>query len=114
MKSILKGSITDIFRPEIFNTFSKRVFWLKQSDREQYPQHWSVELHGEDCKELERYNIGDEVEVEVEIRGRYWSKDGKENVFNSLKVIGMKKAGQKSVPPFKEPAPNVDPNDLPF
>lgn len=114
MTSKLSGVITDIFRPEFIGNFTKRVFWLKQSDRERYPQHWSVELWGEDCKELERYQIGDEVDVDVEIRGKYWQKGDRESVFNTLKVIGMKKAGQTRIPDFIDKTPPTLGDDLPF
>lgn len=94
----LIGIITDVFPAEDFHNFSKRVFWLKEPDREQYPQHWEVELHNDDVKQLAKHGQGDLIEAEVEIRGKRWDKNGKHKIFNSLKCVGIRlitKAGGK-------------------
>jgi hypothetical protein len=89
-KAKLIGIISDVFPTEDFHNFSKRVFWLQEPDREQYPQHWEVELHNDDVKQLNVYHEGDLIEAEVEIRGKRWSKAGKHKIFNSLKCVGIR------------------------
>lgn len=92
MTAKLTGILTDVFPVETFpNGFVKKIFWLKQPDRERYPQHWSIELHNEDTKQLNRVAIGDRLEVEVEIRGRkYFKRDRSEGIVVSLVCVGMR------------------------
>lgn len=86
----LTGILTDIFPPETRPSFSKQVFWLKEPDTERYPQHWEIELHNEDIRRM-TFEIGDVLEVEVEIRGRRWEKGGRVNIFTSLKCVGLRR-----------------------
>ncbi len=87
----LQGILTDVFPIETTANFTKRVFWLKEPGTERYPQHWELELHGEDVSRTNKVKIGDRLECDVEVRGRKWkSRDGKEKIYTSLKCIGMK------------------------
>ena len=87
----LTGILTDVFPIENFPNFSKKVFWLKQPDTERYPQHWELELHGQDWKELNGKNVGDVLECEVEVRGKkYKKRDTREAIILSLKCVGMR------------------------
>lgn len=87
----LQGILTDVFPVETTPKFSKKVFWIKQPDTERYPQHWSLELHGQDVERLKGIKIGDALECEVEIRGRkYKRRSGAgEDIFITLKCIGI-------------------------
>lgn len=87
----IKGILTDIFPPENFSNFAKRVFWLKEPDRERFPQHWEVELHNDDMKRLDQFKVGDHLEVEIELRGKKYTKRGtySESIILSLKAIGI-------------------------
>lgn len=118
MNAKLVGLITDIFPTETPNpNFVKRVFWVKQPDTERHPQHWEVELHGDDCKRLEGFKIGDKVEVEVEIRGRKWTNPNRsEKIFTSLKATGLLLLNRAEIAPGpvsgykprkKEPPPEM-------
>lgn len=88
----LTGFLTDVFRTETPTpNFSKRVFWLKQPDTERNPQHWQIELHQQDVREIEKYQIGDTIECEVEVRGKKWTnKSREETIFLSLRCIGLR------------------------
>lgn len=100
MKATLTGIITDIFPSEVYNSFEKRVFWLKQPDTEQYPQHWAIELWGEeDGKRLNSFAVGDQVIAKVDIRGRKWSKNGRSGCMVSLKCWSLEKVGAQKPPP---------------
>lgn len=87
----LTGVVTDVFPIENFSNFSKRAFWVKEPDTERYPQHWELELHGQDADRLKGVAIGDQVVCEVEIRGRKYNKrnGGGEGIMNSLKCVGL-------------------------
>ena len=80
----LKGIITDIFPAEVYGNFEKRAFWVQQTE-EKYPEHWELELQQGDCPMLDKFKVGDRVECFVQIRGRKWSKNGKDGIRNTLK-----------------------------
>lgn len=87
----LIGILTDIFHVETFDKFEKRVFWLKQSDAERYPQHWQLELHNQDVDQLNGMQTGDTLECEVEIRGKKYSKyKDHESIMVTLKCVGIR------------------------
>jgi hypothetical protein len=97
----LMGILTDIFPIETYpsTSFVKRVFWIKQPDTERYPQQWEIQLHNSDVTQIERFKIGDTLEVEVEIRGKKWEKyPNKQGVAMSLKCLGI--ALISSLPPM--------------
>lgn len=87
----LTGILTDVFPVENFSNFSKRPFWMKQPDTEQYPQHWEIELHTKDIDRLKGVHIGDTITVEVAIRGKKFTRrnGGGEGVINTLQCIGV-------------------------
>lgn len=107
MTAKLIGILTDVFPTETFPSgFAKRAFWLKQSDRERYPQQWEIELHGEDVVQIDRHEVGDVLEAEVEVRGKKWVKGGRQGVITSLKCVGLREV-EKLVK--KPPAPGPPP-----
>lgn len=107
--AFLTGIVTDIFAVETRPNFSKRVFWLKEPDRERHPQHWELELHQQDIERLKGIQIGDTIKCEVEVRGVKWKKrDGTEKLFNALKVVGIELLDQLV---SQNPPPQ---QDLPF
>lgn len=116
----ISGIITDIFPAEIRGNFEKRVFWIKETDAERYPEHYSLELHQGDTVILDKFKTGEHVDVEVTIRGKKWVKEGKESIFNTLKAWQVKRHGETSRPPesaqnVNNQAPVADQiDDLPF
>ncbi len=95
----LTGILTDVFPVQTSASFSKRVFWVKEPDIERYPQHWEIEAHGEDLRHLSKLEIGDRLKVEVEIRGRQYSKrhGGEKAIFTSIKCLGIELLGKIDV-----------------
>jgi hypothetical protein len=78
------------------------------------------QLTGDRCDNLDRFQVGDEVRVEFNLRGREWtSPKGEVKYFNSLDVwkIEGKSAGagqfDDEPPPPNEPPPDMD-SDIPF
>lgn len=90
MTTILTGAIHTIFPTENYGNFTKRVLWLKETDVK-YPSIFSIEFWHDDISCLEDFKGSEIVNVQVEIRGKLWSKGGKENVINILKGVGVKK-----------------------
>ncbi len=52
---------------------------------EQYPQHILIELLGERVDIINSFNVGDDVKVSINIRGREWvNPQGETKYFNSI------------------------------
>ena len=69
---------------QISEKFKKREFVLTDNSS-QYPQHISFQLVQDKCGLIDQYNVGDEVKVHFNLRGREWTNaDGVVKVFNTL------------------------------
>ena len=75
----------------ISDRFRKREFVLTD-DSSQYPQHISFQLTQDKCALLDAFNIGDEMTVSFNLRGREWtSPKGEVKYFNSLEAWRIEK-----------------------
>jgi len=108
---------------QIKDTFKKREFVITD-DGSQYPQEIVFQLVQDKCDLIDPFEIGDEVKVNFNIRGRRWEnpKTGEIRFFNSLDAWRLEKVSQEApaenLPPMpsNEPA-NIDDSeadDLPF
>lgn len=93
----LSGKIKKVFATETFSNFEKRTFWLEEvSDK--YPNTFQLELWKQDCPMIDNYELDDFVTVYVDIKGKYWNRNDKEGVMNTLKCWNIEKEGK----PFKQ------------
>src|SRR5215216_5675913 len=80
----------------INDRFRKREFVLTD-DSSQYPQHISFQLTQDKCALLDAYNVGDEMTVSFNLRGREWtSPKGEVKYFNSLEAWRIEKGSAAS------------------
>ena len=99
--------------------FKKRELILEVADNPQYPQMVKFEASQAKCEQLDKLNVGDEINLHFNLNGREWlNKEGKTVYFNTLSLwkYDLLKAG--SIPAKAE---TVDvnselenPDDLPF
>lgn len=84
----LKGTIKEIFdTQQISDRFSKREFVIEYIDNPQYPQYVKFELTQDKCELLDQYKVGDEVDVQFNVRGRAWTNpQGVTQYFNTLQA----------------------------
>lgn len=106
------------------NGFQKRE--LVVTTEEQYPQHLMIEFVQDKTSLLDAFNVGDQVKVGINLRGREWqSPQGETKYFNSIsgwrieKLSANPHQGAPEVPPFDEYEPisnskDEDHDDLPF
>jgi len=88
---------------EVSATFSKRELVVTTS--EQYPQSISIEFNK--CSLLDKVNVGDDVTVGVNLRGRKWvNPQGESKYFNTIQGWKIDKSDVAKSP---EPV-----QDLPF
>lgn len=107
------------------NGFRKRE--LVVTTEEQYPQHLSVDFVQDKTELLNNFQVGQQVKVGINLRGREWiSPQGETKHFNSIqgwRIDSLQQtqapAAAPPVPPMEafEPASDLkdnEPDDLPF
>lgn len=122
----LEGKIKLIGDTKTFgnNGFRKREVVVTTD--EQYPQHIMVEFVQDKCDLLNNYNVGQDVKISINLRGREWTNpQGETKYFNSIQgwriesLAPSQPDGMPPVPPMEafEPVDNLneeDHDDLPF
>jgi hypothetical protein len=118
----VSGSVK-VINPEqqVSATFRKRE--LVVTTEEQYPQHILIEFGQDKCDLLNSYNVGDNVKVSINIRGREWTNpQGEIKYFNSIQGWRIERVGEGSAPsaaPYQAPvaaspsAPAAVPTPIP-
>jgi hypothetical protein len=87
---IMSFQITGILKVKgaeqvVSDKFKKREFVLTDNTS-QYPQHVSFQLAQDKCGLIEGFEVGQEIKVSFNLRGREWNdpKSGQMKYFNSL------------------------------
>lgn len=104
----------------VSDSFSKRDLVVTTS--EQYPQDLLIQFVQNQCEVLDKYKVGEQVEVSINLRGREWTnpKDGEVKYFNTIQGWKIGYAGQHAdaIQGAKHEAetwnPNNDDSDLPY
>lgn len=89
----IQGTITEIKDEQIITaSFKKREFVIKTDD--QYPQEILLEFTQDKCDELKKAKIGQEVQVDFNLRGRRWeNNNGETKFFNTLQAWRISSIG---------------------
>ncbi|MEQ8903808.1 DUF3127 domain-containing protein [Ekhidna sp.] len=119
---IVEGKIVEKYDTQsIKDTFKKREFVLEYAENPQYPEFVKFELIQSNCDQLDSLNIGDDVTVNFNLKGRKWTDpQGQVKYFNSLQAWRVDKksgAAQDSPPPPSQEWAKEDfsqDDDLPF
>ena len=78
----------------VSDTFQKREFVVEHAENPQYPEFIKFELIQANCEQLEKFNIGEEINISFNLKGRKWTdKNGQVVYFNSLQAWRLEKAG---------------------
>ncbi len=106
------------------NGFRKREMVV--TTEEQYPQHILIEFIQDKTDLLDKFNVGQNVKVNINLRGREWTNpQGETKYFNSLngwRIENIDQSVSQDMPPMPpedafEPANDLneeDHDDLPF
>jgi single-strand DNA-binding protein len=79
---------------QVSERFSKREFVLEVADGK-YPQFVSFQLTGDRVSALDDHQVGDQIRVTFNLRGREWKNpQGEVKYFNSLDVWKLESARQ--------------------
>jgi hypothetical protein len=105
---------------QVTQRFRKREFVVEVSDNPDYPQFVIFQLTGDRCDHLDGFKVGDDVNIEFNLRGREWnSPKGETKFFNSLEVWKLEKKNAGAAQGFggdNERPPHEDEffKDVPF
>ncbi|MFZ2282786.1 MAG: DUF3127 domain-containing protein [Lutibacter sp.] len=122
----ITGKITKIKEAQTFGASGFRKRELVITTNEQYPQPLMVEFVQDKCDLLNAYQVGQDVKVSINLRGREWiNPQGEAVYFNSIQgwrieaaqVEGAPGAKSKTPPAKFETTTEIDdsePDDLPF
>jgi hypothetical protein len=70
---------------QVKDSFKKREFVLTIDQTSQYPQHVTFQLTQDKTSIIDNYNVGEEVKVSFNLRGREWtSPQGDVKYFNTI------------------------------
>jgi len=119
------GKIKKIDEAKTFGSSGFRKRELVITTDEQYPQMLMVEFVQDKCDLLNNFNVGDDIKISINLRGREWiNPEGEAKYFNSIQGWRIEKAqagAPGEVPPMSAsnfaPAKSVsdnEPDDLPF
>lgn len=121
----ISGKVKWIDEVKTYGTNGFRKREIVVTTEEQYPQHIMIEFIQDKCELLNTYQVGQNVKIGINIRGREWvNPQGETKYFNSIQgwrieVLGAPDAGMPPMPPPEsfEPAEgnaNEVEDDLPF
>lgn len=105
------GKLRAIFETKkVSERFTKRELVLEIADGK-YPQSVLFQLTGDRCANLDAFQVGDEVRIEFNLRGREWkSPQGDVKYFNSLDVWRIEPA--RAASRSRRPSGGSDPREL--
>ncbi len=121
----ITGKITKIKEAQTFGASGFRKRELVITTNEQYPQPLMVEFVQDKCDLLNNYQVGQDVKISINLRGREWiNPQGEAVYFNSIQGwrIEAFQEGNAVTSPTAPPAKfettteidDSEPDDLPF
>lgn len=99
----ITGTIVRLFQAQqISEKFKSQKVWVKETTGD-YPNTFEVEFTNNNCAKLDAFAEGQEVVIDINLRGRYWQKDTREGVVTSLNgwKITLVEA-QEFMPPMED------------
>jgi hypothetical protein len=114
----VQGKITTIGKTQTFGEKGFRKRELVVTTEEQYPQPIVVEFVQDKCDLLDKFKVGQNVKVGINLRGREWvNPQGETKYFNSIQGWRIDALADNQPAAF-EPAEALQSNeqedDLPF
>ncbi len=100
----VSGKIKKIDETKTFGSNGFRKREMVVTTDEQYPQMIMVEFIQDKCDLLNNFNVGDDVKISINLRGREWiNPEGEAKYFNSVQGWRIEKmqSGAEVVPPVE-------------
>ena len=108
----IKGKLMVIYdEQQVTASFKKREFVVEFAENPQYPEMLKLEMIQDKCANLDSFNIGQEVNISLNLKGRKWTDpQGVDKYFNTLQAWKIAPANDVAVAP---PAPAAAPQGAP-
>ncbi|TSE10053.1 MULTISPECIES: DUF3127 domain-containing protein [Aquimarina] len=123
----VQGKVKMIGETQTFGSNGFRKREIVVTTEEQYPQHIMVEFVQDKCDLLNTFQVGQDVKISINLRGREWvNPQGETKYFNSIqgwRIENLQPAAQNASAPPVPPADTFEPatdfsseehDDLPF
>ena len=95
------GEIIEIDDVKIISdNFKKREFILKHAPNPEYPDFLKLEVVQNKTDLLDKYKVGQEVEVDINLKGKKWEKGKESGYFNSLQAWRIQPASSADSEPW--------------
>lgn len=106
----LTARLVEIFETQnVSATFKKREFVVEYIER-QYPEYIKFEFVQDKCDLLDKFTVGQDVNVEFNLKGRKWnSPQGEIKYFNTLQAWRLEQANAAGAPPVADEPPMMEP-----
>lgn len=110
----LKGKVHEIGQTQnVTDTFKKRELVIEYAENPKYPEYVKFEAIQDKVSLMDNLKIGDDVEVNFNLKGRTWTdKESKKQYFNSLHIWKLNVL--TSSPQVNQPESATEDDDLPF
>jgi len=83
----LNGTIIEIYDEKVISEkFKKREFVLEHAPNPEYPDFLKIEVVQNKTDLLDKYKVGDEVAVDINLKGKKWEKGKESGYFNSIQA----------------------------
>ena len=70
----IKGKLVEKYETtNVTSSFKKREFVMEYAENPQYPEYIKFELIQEKCDQLDSFNVGKELNIAFNLKGRKWS-----------------------------------------
>ena len=104
----IKGKLTAVFEEQqVTASFKKREFVVEFAENPQYPELVKFEMIQDKCPQLDKFNIGQEIDVAFNLKGRKWTDpQGVDKYFNTLQAWKVSAANNIAAAP-SSPAPQA-------
>ena len=97
----VSGEIIEIYDVKIISdNFKKREFILKHAPNPEYPDFLKLEVVQNKTDLLDKYKVGQEVVVDLNLKGKRWEKGKESGYFNSLQAWRIQPASQEDKEPW--------------
>jgi single-strand DNA-binding protein len=87
---------------KVSDRFQKREFVLTTEANTPYPQHVSFQVTQDKCSTLDQYNVGDELKIQFNLRGREWNGPQGIKYFNTLEAWRIERFNNASNPAVQQ------------
>ncbi len=120
----ITGKLVEKFEAvQVTDRFRKRDFVIEQRENagvNEFVEHIKFQLTQDRCDLIDKFQLGDVIRINFNIKGRRWEKDGNVSYFNNLeawKIESQQPSQEVSETPPPHSIEDIPPepsDDLPF